>query len=214
MEFPVFQPVPTDSSHCMPLRVWLCLLTQLHHIFVHIDWIPLRLLHAEQVHLFCLIKCSCSFNTSLAHLWIRSGVSWSPLCWEAQTQTQHSWCVLLGLSRWEGPLPWAYWWYFAIYRLLAHFAETVHCCVMAIFLPNRTSKSFIARWPLRWHNPSPGAGLCIFFCWTYESLSAHFLSLSRSFWMVHRHLVCQSSSPFCIIWKLIEVTLCPHYAHH
>lgn len=37
--------------HCMPLRVWLCLLTSSHHIFVRIDWIPLRLLHTEQVHL-------------------------------------------------------------------------------------------------------------------------------------------------------------------
>lgn len=36
--------------HWIPLRVWLCFLTSSHQIFVHIDRIPLRLLHAEQVH--------------------------------------------------------------------------------------------------------------------------------------------------------------------
>lgn len=50
--------------HWIRLRVWLCFLISSHQIFLHIDQIPLRLLHAEQASL-CLAKYSCSFSTSL-----------------------------------------------------------------------------------------------------------------------------------------------------
>lgn len=99
--------------HCILLRVWLCLLMSSHQIFAHIVWIPLRLLHAH-------LSPNAPVPSTL--LWPISGYALVCPCllvWEAQTQTQCSWRVLLGLNRWEGPLPQACWWYFAIYRLLA-----------------------------------------------------------------------------------------------
>lgn len=32
----------------------------------------------------------------------------------------------------------------------------MHCCIVVNLLPPRTFKSFIAKWPFRWHSPSPG----------------------------------------------------------